>query len=374
MMTMKQAFILIALFGTPSLVFARGGDISGGGQGIVCRNDDGKVASARLLDLAEAEEYFLLRLPTPSNGLSYLSIAENFAAKLDESMPSNFPTDNFTDRVNNIITRVSYDVSGTMLLNRKEGNRTLHDAVDRINAEKLLIPGDDYSIPPVGDSHPLVRPTHKGCNIEQIAVYTDGNETVHFVGGIWRHLDPLNKAALLIHEALYRSLRTMGETTSDRTRKTVAYLFGGMKFEWILQGMPQKYLSCWTSDAENSFRFVVYPADGNFVTAQFLVYNGEVMLTKTAIRLDGAPFAKALGLNAFAGENTILMNKISNPLLNLPYYAYGIRKDEGTGAVTGTIEAFAGTAGMNSLPISCKDQLSEIDYGADGSISVGPAR
>lgn len=104
---------------------------------------------------------------------------------------------------------------------------------------------------------------------------------VYFVGSVWNQLNNVNKAALLIHEALYRNLRGMGETTSDRARKTIAYLFSGMKFEWVLEGLSQKYLFCWTNDAAASFRFAVYPRGGNLVTAQFLVYNGEVMLSKT---------------------------------------------------------------------------------------------
>jgi len=347
---------------------------SGGGQGVVCRNDDGTVASAKLLDLVEAVDYFLVQPQAEPADRPYLEIAHEYASILDGSMPSTFPASQESEQDGNLPARISHEVNAGMLLSKGAKATFIHDLVDQIDAEKMLIPGDDFKIPPIGDSHPRILPSRKGCSIEQIAIYTDGNDKVHFVGGVWNKLDNINRAALLIHESLYKSLRPMGDTTSDQTRTTVAFLFSGMKFEWILNGVPQKYLSCWTNDANTSFQFIVYPSDGNSVTAQFLVYDGEVMLTKTVAKINGAPFAGAFGLPAQNPGNIRIMDTISNPLLDRPNYEFSIEVNSTTGTMNSSIEAVSSIAGKNPLKIQCKDHLSEIFYGADGSVGVGPAQ
>src|SRR5688572_3302365 len=135
----------------------------------------------------------------------------------------------------------------------------------------MLIPGE-IAIPPVGDSRPRVLPTKKGCAIEQVAVYADGTHKVRIVEHVWNKFSDADKAGLLIHEALYRRLRELGDSTSDRARKVVGYLFGGHEFHGLLDGAPLKFLTCWSNDKEASFRFIVYPANSGTVTAHFLVY------------------------------------------------------------------------------------------------------
>jgi hypothetical protein len=346
---------------------------SGGGQGIVCRNPDGTVASAKLLDLVEAQDYFLLSLQSQPADRPYMEIAHEYAAILDGAMALVNPIAQTSEQVGNLPPQVGFEVNESLVLSHTDKiQHMISFTLDEMNARKMLIPGDDFAIPPVGDSHPLVLPTQKGCAIEQIALYTDGNDAVHFVGGIWNSLDNVNKAALLIHEILYRRLRGMGDTTSDQTRKANGYLFSGMKFEWVMDGVPQKYRNCWTNDANHSFQFVVYPDEQSSVTLQFLVYDNEVMLTKTATSLSAAFFGGAFGLPMSSPGNEAVINTILNPLLDSPNYEFNITVDPTSGAISSSFEAFAATAGKNPLQISCNDHLSEITYGADGSVSVGP--
>jgi hypothetical protein len=309
---------------------------SGGGQAFVCRNSDGTVASAKLLDLVEAEDYFLLQLPTQPQDRPYLEIAHEYAAILDGSIASSYPPLwKEVQTVGNGSQQLDYEVN--MLATPKS---VLEGTVDRIDATKMFIPGNDFQIPPVGDSHPLVLPSEKGCSIEQVALYSDNSEQVHFVESVWSKLDNLNKAALLIHESLYRDLRGFGDTSSDRTRRAVAYLFGGLKFDWILAGVPEQYLVCWTTDASVSFQFVVYPKGDHEVTAQFLVYNGQNSLTKTTTDLPDAQFASAFGSPAPLTSTILKTDEISNPLLEMPKYtfmtAYNSKK-----VIVSTIEAFS---------------------------------
>lgn len=363
--------LLITLVQSTSYALTFGGVGDGGGQGVVCRNDDGSVKSARVLDLVEAEDYFLLQLKDQPKDRPYLDIAREYAAVLDQAMPSTGPTGRLESRTGNDPVVVKYDINPFILESKRQGDSFLADDVVIIDKNKMLIPGDDLKISPIGDSLPRVIPAGRECSLEQIAKYSDGTRQIHFVSGVWNHLDNLNKAALLVHEALYRNLRTNGETTSDRTRKAVGYLFSGMDFTWVLDRLPQKYLFCWTTDA--AFQFAVYPDQGSGAIAQFLVYNGEIMLTKTVAQVDMKPFANQFGRptdNSSWGGSS---NRIANPLLDMPYYDLREDVDRVTGVMTASLEAYALRSGERLKPIACQSQLSAITYGADGSVVVGPA-
>jgi hypothetical protein len=364
--TLGLAFGLIALF--HSVGYA-GGIGDGGGQGVVCRNDDGSVASAKLLDLVEAQKYFLLKLKDESSSRPYLEIADEYAAILDGANFTSFPTSQWSSHPSSATSwEWEYEINPPFL-----HTKFIRSAVDGIDAGKMLIPGDDFKIPAVGDSHPLIVPTAKGCGIEQIAIYKDGINQVHFVGAIWEKLSNIDKAGLLIHEALYRSFREMGETTSDRARKTIGYLFSGLKFERVLDGLPKKYLFCWTRDPEVSFRFAVYPNRNGLAVAQFLVYDGQIMVRKTLGLLDFRPFAKKFGLPMSPVGNYGILRSMDNPLLDRPRYDFEMKTDSKGGPVTMTIEASTLMNGKDPKQISCRSQLSSVFYGADGSVGAGPA-
>jgi len=348
-----------------------GGIGDGGGQGIVCRNEDGTVRSAQLLDLAEAENFFLLKLQDQPKDRPYLDIAYEYAAILDAAIPSSNPTSQRTGWIENKIEKIRFDINPSILLSKKRQYSFIRDIISAMESDKIIIPGNNFKLPPVRDSHPKILPSGKGCDLEQVAFYKDGSDQVRFIGSVWDKLDNTNKAALLIHEALYRSLRQMGDINSDRTRKAVGYLFGGMNYQWVLDGLPQKYLFCWTNDVETSFQFAVYPHSPTHVIAQFLVYNGEVMLQKTMGYLKLAPFASPFGLPILEQRNESILDTIDNPLLDIPKYNFSIDVDNVTKEMKASIEAFILRAGENLKPITCNEQLSIITYGADGSVSVG---
>ncbi|MEN0057706.1 MAG: hypothetical protein AAGB31_02635 [Bdellovibrio sp.] len=344
----------------------QGGVGDGGGQGIVCRDDNGQVLSAELLDIVEAKYFYLLPV-SKDNSLSYIEITKKYADILDASIPSADLSSRSTVQRGTEAPKISYDLNVGALPLKKGGYAFIKEGALRIDAKKFLIPGSDFSIPPVWDSNPRVLPSKKGCSLEQIALYTDGDNDVRFIEDVWNKLDNVNKAALLIHESLYKIQRFSGEVYSDRTRKAVGYLFSGMKFDWILRDMPQSYLSCWTTDVAASFRFIVYPK-GNRAEALFIRYDNEVMLTRTVGTLDLSPFAKAYGLSA-SGSNTTVFRKLDNRLLEKPNYAFSTIVNE-SGEVTASIAANNGNGQGQALPIQCKQSLSSISYGDDGSVTV----
>lgn len=365
-------FLVMTLIGLSAQAFQHGGVGDGGGQAIVCRNDNGEVTSAELLDLFEAEFYFLLKLKPEAKSRPYMDIARDYASVLDKAIPSAFPTSQWKN-TSGTFSQSGYDVNIGMLFAHSNNYQSISDQVHRIDSEKLLIPGD-AKIPPVGDSDPRILPSKKNCSIEQLAVYTDGNRQVRFIESIWNKLNNVNRAALLIHEALYRSVREMGDKNSDRTRKMVAHIFGGTKLEWIFEGVPQKFLTCWTNDAEASFRFVLYPHGKNWVTAQFLVYNGEIVLSKRVATFPAGPFANYFGMAASLENNMTMFNRIEDPLLDLPNYSVSFSIGPGSGKMSASIEALSIVGGQNEKEIVCNPALSQLNQDPDGSVEIGPAK
>lgn len=339
---------------------AFGGIGDGGGQGVVCRDDNGTVLSATLLDIFEAKNYFLLNIVTPSKQ-TYLDIATDYAAYLDSAIPSNDPSSEEVITVGGT-SKSSFDVGGGFLLSHLEKSTRLKNEVQKIDQTKMLVP-IEASIPTVGDSTPRVLPTKKGCQIEQIALYVDGVNEVRFSEIIWMNLSETDKAALLIHEALYKQLRQFGDTNSDRTRKIVAHLFGGTSFQWIFNDVPESFLSCWTTDSAHSFHFVVHSADTNSVTAQFLTWNGEAVMSKTATRLPRAPFSKIFGPQMPIDHETSYINDIKNPLLDLNSYSFTYSQDEKTKEVKMFFQTAASSFDYNNdLEVLCKKDLTRVVF------------
>ena len=100
----------------------------------------------------------------------------------------------------------------------------------------------------IQDGHMLIRPnlklelipdaniliTDHGCSYKQLANWDDVSGNILVDGRIFDQLDSLNKAALYIHEAVYKVARDrFGAENSDDVRKIVAHAMssGGYDFE-----------------------------------------------------------------------------------------------------------------------------------------------
>ena len=95
------------------------------------------------------------------------------------------------------------------------------------------------------------------------------------------------------------------------------------------------------------------------------------MLTKTAIHLDSGFFAQFLGQPAKPIGNMSLMDELSNPLLDKPYFSYSTSIDSNTGNAKASLETvLGGVSGVNPLPIQCKNHMSEVTFGPQG-VSIG---
>lgn len=257
---MKKGLLIFGLMTLSISGFAQSGGVDGGGgKSVVCRAQDGKITSAEILDFFEGRVQYSLN-PQSSNA----SVEEQIEAA---------------------VTRLSSGRGANF-------KHTLSSYVNFVQSNKVITP-DGTSLLPVEDSHHVVVP--KDCLVEQLANFTVQNQIL-INGEIWNSLDNTNKAALIVHEALYKVFRDFGATNSIRARKSVAIAFSGGTFTPILEGSPaadpkssEPYLVCQTLNPFQGSRFYAYNDKDGELIFQFDHLEGHLMLSKATLTIDKIP-------------------------------------------------------------------------------------
>lgn len=249
---MKNLFFITLL--VSSLSYAGAGVDGGGGKSVVCRDDSGQIVSAEVLDIYEGRVQYGLSLP-----------ATNDTIKVQ-----------MEDAINNIASGRSQMFKESVL-----------QMANFVNLRKRILP-NGTALQDINDSHHVVVP--KDCKVEQLANFTKQNQIL-IDGEIWNKLNNTNKAALIVHEALYKWFRNYGATDSIRARKFVAYGFMGTKAVDIEEGIPVDALECHTlpnlngSPYPGSKFWAFNNVDGELVF-QFDYLEGGLILTKSSVMID----------------------------------------------------------------------------------------
>lgn len=208
----------------------------GGGKGVVCRNADGSIRSAELLDLWEAREIYGLKAKQSDDTLEHQ--VRDAALALGKSIPS--------DHIN-----LRYGTNEHM--KPYEGPAAVSLLI-RLNALIFLQPESKpirrlhgVKLAPTNDSLESVTPAD--CEIEQIVRYTDqsrGHGSVLANQDIIDHLDSVNHAALIAHEAMYKLFRdNYSEPNSLRIRRAIGLAFSGHQFQSLNRAeLPDEYFEC----------------------------------------------------------------------------------------------------------------------------------
>ena len=197
-------------------------------------------------------------------------------------------------------------------------------------ALKILPPGD--ALVEINDSLQSIIPK---CPIEQLANFFNPSHVV-VSGDIWAHLGETDKAALILHEALYYLDRDTGVKDSRRARRITAELLRDQNIftENPMEGVVRDY-TCYTvsngvRDARNIF--YVYK-EGDHFKMQFAILEGEHKLFKTTATLravKGEPdFWNSLTKTeaAFEGGDTIRIwteSKVTNKQVEIRTYMDGL--------------------------------------------------
>lgn len=211
---MKQTlFILIVFFG--NTLWAAGGVSGGGGKGLVCRDQSKKIISVELLDLWEARILYKRSIANP-----------------------NLPIEQM---INNGIQNLKTSLYSLRTREGKTGYESTANALKRY--AELFLKGDpnlielrDVALTLTDDSYEAIKPKQPGCEIEQIVTYFDyyPSDRIYLDAEIYNAMDKVNKAGLILHEALYKVLREESyEANSRRTRRAVGIAMSGQKIPAI---------------------------------------------------------------------------------------------------------------------------------------------
>lgn len=169
---------------------AHGGMSTGGGAGIACLDSNGILVRAETLDLYEGKNRF------------------GYSIQQTDSVEA---TQQFKKALNKIQNNFL----------REKLNEVSYLLIDQI---QLLPDGIVMPAPAdMGNTYLALMP--QGCSVTALA-YFEGDGTLRVAKSYYSKLSQTDRAALIMHEAVYKLLRDTGkETTSESTRLIVAMLF-----------------------------------------------------------------------------------------------------------------------------------------------------
>jgi len=244
-------------FLTANLAIA-GGFSDGGANAIVCVDSQQNISKVELLDLFEARN---LRNQTPLPDERHYSV---------------------------IADELSHNISRGFLPNPI----SLGVLTRQLDAKKhILLPG--VRLKPISDSDHFIQPPSPNCEIKQVAIYRVQTDKLYVVGDFWEKMDSVNKAALLVHEALYYETRFYGETNSDRTRIAIGHAVGGANFTPANDDVPDSAIRCTSLNKDPFtdmpfFEFWVFKIDDEHTRIQFEIFNANLIIGKTFADLNSS--------------------------------------------------------------------------------------
>lgn len=233
-----------------SLIFptiASAGAISGGGgTGVVCRDGADKIVSAELLDLYEG---------------SVMSGGEVQRSAAPMELQIKAAVEKIPERSRFLIQVY----------------------VDKVLKSFRLTPSG-AKLMPIKDSFEVVLP--RGCAAEQLANYYNDN-LVLVSRDLWSALSETDRAALILHEAVYAVNRTVGAVDSRQSRNVVSHLFADPT-PWmdIKAAVPAEALNCMASSNGILSLWAYRDVTGGW-TLQFQILGGSYVFSKKSISFSG---------------------------------------------------------------------------------------
>lgn len=230
--------ILVLVISSGWFAMAHGGMEGGGAKGYVCRDSLGRIKSVELLDLWEARAV-------------YGRIVQRSTAPVEKQVEAG---------IQNLKT-IFYSI----------WNHGTHEdpRPGYLGTEYVLRYTANYFLDPVSNLKPVtegklvltvdpkeaLEPEEKnGCKLEQVVTYFDyyPSEVIFYDKEIYDHMDETNKAALILHESLYKILRDESrETNSLRTRRAVGLAMSGVKLPALRTWVEMRpRLECWSHRSE----------------------------------------------------------------------------------------------------------------------------
>ena len=260
---MKKLIMALALPLFAYSAFA-GPITSGGGFAVVCRNVKGKIDSAQLLDLYEAEKKL---------GLTLIESKNDVVKDLKNAVSNQYRILGFD------LKDPSTDASIESALGRYK---------DYLN-EALYLP-INFKLPEVSDLGLHELPP-LGCNIEQVAFFDDSSEKLKISTSIWNELDSLSQAALIFHEVIYLDKRrSNNDITSMKTRSVVGVNFSNApavvspeQIKNLQQGMIKDFSKVESFKEQVQF---YHKREGRLLTLNLARLPKRLLQSRTAVSFD----------------------------------------------------------------------------------------
>lgn len=202
------------------------GDKGNGGISLVCRNDKNEILSAELLDIYEGRIL----------GGKTFSEVKNIEKKLNDAVSK--------------ISSIQF-------------KKMVSENISYVQANMIFIP-KGHELLPTDDALPMVK--KEGCKFEQLANFTNDGD-LYVSSEIYEQLDSLNRAALILHEAVYATRRELGDQNSQKSRRLVYELMSDDTNMPVMKRLirpselnPGMYLSdykegCYTVLSEDGWSF-----------------------------------------------------------------------------------------------------------------------
>ena len=285
-------FSIIALLASLSISVFAGPNDGGGGQGVVCLNPDKTVKSVELLDLWEAREIYKREIETSSE-------------------PTAVQVAHAIERLRNVVD-YPYGIVRADNVRLSKGD-ALVDSL-RMTAEQFLNPNyallryKSNRLVKTKDAYEEIVPDDENCSIEQLVRYKDagmggGSSQIMVNERLIDLMDNTNRAALIVHEALYAELRKFGELTSIRTRRAVGLVMSGNSFKPLEMWTSKSHILC---ESESDFSM----ADSKHKTKIYFVKNSRGWISTLPVQVNGVLVAGFDDPNS--GEPTTLEKFFKN--------------------------------------------------------------
>lgn len=174
-------------------LFEIGGDTSGGGATVVCRNQGNAIVSAEMLEFYEARIRSQITIPESSGSLD--------------------------NQLAEVVRRLSFDVA--LQRDFVSALTYIRSNMNFLSGGVSIAPGND-----LGSEYAVVVPI--GCSLELVGYYEKSGSLV-VSSDVYNALSLTNQTAFLVHEALYKLERTINSAdNSGNVRRTTAQLFNPM--------------------------------------------------------------------------------------------------------------------------------------------------
>ncbi|PIU01147.1 MAG: hypothetical protein COT74_01175 [Bdellovibrionales bacterium CG10_big_fil_rev_8_21_14_0_10_45_34] len=238
---MKSKAFFIGLMALGALAEASTGGVDGGGgKSIICRDTNGAIKSAEVLDLYEGRVMFGLNIQETNEPMN-LQIKRAL-----DLIPAN--------------------------------SRGIVEVYKDIVLKNMRITPPGTQLLPIDDSFEVIVPA--GCSAEQAANYYN-DKMILISGDIWSSLTETGKAALILHEAVYAANRLVGATNSRQSRHIVANIFDqSTKWTDIKDSLPEQALTCVTVGG-GAMMWAFQKSDGSWMLQFQILGKSYVMSKKT---------------------------------------------------------------------------------------------